>query len=288
MVCALAGACSDGDADSAGTIREAGNDGTVANPRNCEDTTLSPRTYYKDADDDGFGTPGSDVVHGCFAEPPSGYADNGKDCDDADADKHVMRYRDEDGDGYGAPGSEACVGTQDADYVDRDGDCDDHDSDRSPGVAEHWLDGIDQDCDGSDDLHGCIAPPDVDPKTFATTDVIPFPDLSDVRVERREGCPGGDLYFVLLGACPVCGGGRATAVVGNRGTAPVAFALVSNAERLEVDTPLAPQALSKALSVKINSPESELRIELTGDAEDCAAEDNSRSVDVGFVDCDAP
>ena len=72
---------------------------TAATPPSCTSSGGQPRTYYKDADGDGFGVSGAaDVVHGCFDNPPPGHAANAKDCDDGDAKRQLMRYRDRDHD----------------------------------------------------------------------------------------------------------------------------------------------------------------------------------------------
>lgn len=258
-------------------------------PRSCPSSSSQPRTYYKDADGDGFGVPGAaDVIQGCFDEPPPGHAANAKDCDDGDAKRQVMRYRDRDHDGYGDPKQLVCAAAQDADYADRAEDCDDDDASRSPGAAEIWMDGVDQNCDGSDELRGCIAAPGKQAREYATRHVIEFPNLDAVHVERVESCNGPELYFALLGACPVCGGGRSTLVIGNRGMAAAAFVVASNRARIEVTEPLPQQELSKPLELEVASPESDIRIELLGGAVDCDSSNNVRHVEFGFTDCAAP
>jgi hypothetical protein len=260
----------------------------AADVRGCTGADSTPRTYYKDADRDGFGVPGPDVIHGCFDEAPAGYAPNAKDCDDRDATRQLARYRDRDHDGYGDPAELVCAGARDSDYADRAEDCDDNDPSRSPAASEIWLDGIDQNCDGSDELRGCIAAPGKGRRDYAAAHVIEFPNLDALRVERKDDCAGPDVYFVLLGACAVCGGGSSTLVVGNRGTAAAAFRVESNRGQIDVAEPLAPQAFSQPLVLEVSSPESDVRIRLSGSAVDCDPSNNVRHIEVGFTDCAAP
>ena len=61
-------------------------------------------------------------------------------------------YADSDGDGYGDPDSERVACNAPSGYVDNSGDCDDGDAAINPGATEVDGDGIDSDCDGSDDV----------------------------------------------------------------------------------------------------------------------------------------
>ena len=137
--------------------------------------------YWIDDDGDGFGDPGLyEAV--CFSA--EGYADNGDDCDDADAsvspegeelvadgvdsdcDGQELCYDDDDGDSWR---DETVVVSLDLDCED-DGeaedtelDCNDADPDIHPGADEIPGDGIDQDCDGEDMPGEDTAAPDEDP-----------------------------------------------------------------------------------------------------------------------------
>jgi hypothetical protein len=124
------------------------------------DDRTRPVTWYRDEDDDGFGSAAGGTRIDC--EPPEGYELLPIDCDDTRA-------------GVSPLGVEQCNGRDDdcngeADYVlghadseddDADGfvdaacgglgdDCDDRDPGVHPG-AEGWCDGRDHDCDGAVD-----------------------------------------------------------------------------------------------------------------------------------------
>jgi hypothetical protein len=104
-------------------------------------------TFFRDADDDGYGDP-DEAAEGC--EPPEGYVDDGSDCDDTDPAAHPGALEDcEDQRDLNCDGS--------VQYDDRDGDfypacldCDDRDPEVNPGAIE-ICDYIDNDCDGEVD-----------------------------------------------------------------------------------------------------------------------------------------
>jgi hypothetical protein len=131
-------------------------------------------TYYRDADNDGFGTSGTTVT-GCSA--PSGYRSTSGDCNDGaasikpgatetcngvdddcdgtiDDNAGTLYYRDADTDGYGNPGVSirSCSSTTPSGYRSNANDCDDTRATVRPGGREQTSsecdDGWDNDCDG--------------------------------------------------------------------------------------------------------------------------------------------
>ncbi|HMV65329.1 MAG TPA: putative metal-binding motif-containing protein [Myxococcota bacterium] len=130
-----------------------------------------PPVWYLDLDQDGWGDAARSV--GACTQP-AGYVSRSGDCDDLarrtnpdgvetcgagdedcdgeeDESGGVAWYPDVDGDGYGdahAAGYVACQGPQG--FVSRAGDCDDRRGDVSPAGVE-VCDGVDDDCDGSND-----------------------------------------------------------------------------------------------------------------------------------------
>ena len=83
-------------------------------------TIATPRTFYRDADGDGFGNPGNTTEPLCQLTPPVGYVATSTDCNDGNAliNPNTIWYLDADGDGFGdpsVPSSPQCV--QPAGYV---------------------------------------------------------------------------------------------------------------------------------------------------------------------------
>ncbi len=130
------------------------------------DAADSP-TWYLDEDGDGFGLDSS-TTRAC--SQPSGYTDQGGDCDDGDdtvnpaaddlcdgidndcdgIEDNTAWHPDSDGDGFGDPditeyGCDAPDG-----YVLDGSDCDDHEPAVNPDAEEICEDGIDNDCDDMD------------------------------------------------------------------------------------------------------------------------------------------
>ena len=116
---------------------------------NCNDSVddfaLDPSLWYFDFDGDGYGDPSTSQQ---LCDPPSGWVDNGTDCDDTDADINPGQewYVDADQDGYGNPDYRlAACGDQDGFSADNT-DCDDGNADINPGTDE-ICDEIDNNCD---------------------------------------------------------------------------------------------------------------------------------------------
>jgi hypothetical protein len=111
---------------------------------------------------------------------------------------------------------------------------------------------------------------------------VTFPDLSQHRLERRESCHSADLYFVVLGVCGVCGGGKSSYAIGNRGTQPASFRVRSNKETIEGGL-LEPQQLSQPFEISFAGALSELEI-ITDD--DCDPGSNKTWVESSVCEDD--
>lgn len=135
-----------------------------------EETPPVEKTYYQDADGDGYGnlaTPTESTTQ------PTGYVTNSTDCDDTDEDVNPgaeevcgdnidsncdgeknngcqlsIYYSDGDGDGHGDENEWVEAYTQPPGYVVIPGDCDDTDPTINPD-AEEVCNEVDDDCDGS-------------------------------------------------------------------------------------------------------------------------------------------
>jgi hypothetical protein len=186
--------------------RPDGNDGRTDDSA----TDCTPVEHYLDADHDGFGT--GDLLSTC---DPTDAALVAGDCDDGDAEVHPDRldvcngtdddcdtdvdedapttayYVDADGDGYGTsdlPMVEHCADAPGG-YVAVAGDCDDADASRSPGNAEDWTNGVDDDCDGVLEIE---TPVEVPESEGAAWDA-PTPGMTKLRVLGLYAGGGGDV-----------------------------------------------------------------------------------------------
>ena len=127
------------------------------------------RTWYADADSDGFGDASTSVTQ---ATAPTGYVSDDTDCDDSlaavnpdarevaadgldnDCDGWEYCWEDWDQDGYVAQDAKVqsldmdCTDAGEGDSSTPTGECDDFDAGINPGAVELTGDGVDQDCDG--------------------------------------------------------------------------------------------------------------------------------------------
>lgn len=196
---------------------------------NCDgiaDEGLAMVLYFPDVDGDGFGNPDADPSMACVR--PSGYAQDGSDCDDGnpavnplatevcnladdncdgtvDEGTTLEFFLDSDADGYGVAGLmvEACVAPEG--YSPLPGDCDDLAPEINPGMSER-CDLKDNNCDGvmdegfdadGDGFSACAAPqPDCDDDQAST-----FPGAVERCDGQDQNCDGSldDEYLTSFG-----------------------------------------------------------------------------------------
>ena len=131
-----------------------------------DDDAADARTYWTDADGDGYGDTAA-PIEAC--DPPEDASTNDDDCDDADASVHPgatevcndrdddcdtrvdegakrTYYQDADGDGWGTDEVTRLACDLEEGWAVFNGDCDDADPGIRPDAAE-TCDGVDQDCD---------------------------------------------------------------------------------------------------------------------------------------------
>ena len=194
----------DNDADGYASDEDCNDDDAAINPaadeicdgvdNDCDegidDDAIDAITFWTDADGDGYGDASTEAS---ACEVPSGTVDNADDCDDESADNSPdgvevcdgadndcdgetdeddatdvsTFYEDADSDGYGNAESTADACEAPSGFVDDATDCDDAEAQANPGLEEQCDDGIDNDCDGTD--NGCTADGTL---SLASSDVI--------------------------------------------------------------------------------------------------------------------
>ena len=129
-----------------------------------DSTALDRRTWYRDLDQDGYGSPSTETpAVSCY--PPDGFVGDATDCnDDPEADganihPQTVWYLDDDGDGYGDPDHTRITCIQLPGLVDNDEDCDDTDPSMSPETV--WWEDADGDGFGNPEtgITSCIEHP---------------------------------------------------------------------------------------------------------------------------------
>lgn len=145
----LSGDCNDVDASIHPNATEVC-DGKDNDCNGQVDDGLPSFTYYRDADQDGFGDANASTIT-CSPTAPAGYVSNSSDCDDT-----KKLYQDNDRDGYGSTTLVACAG------VLVNTDCNDNNANINPGMSEVCGNGIDDNCDGQID-ENCVTntPPSI-------------------------------------------------------------------------------------------------------------------------------
>lgn len=118
----------------------------------CNDTVaaINPNTiWYEDTDGDLFGD-ATVTQTGCAQ--PTGYVLNGSDCDlnNPNANQILTLFQDSDNDGYGNVAISITNCGPVSGYVTDSTDCDDANNQIHPGATDIILNGIDEDCSGSD------------------------------------------------------------------------------------------------------------------------------------------
>jgi len=194
-------------------------------------------TSYQDVDSDGYGDPAA-VISACNV--PSGYVSNADDCDDTemasyttaieicdgidndcdgttddddssltDADNTETYYLDSDGDSFGDAAASRVACTVPATYVVDNTDCVDGDATINPSARETVGDGVDQDCNGSDepypmvdaDSDGYYAEPGYDDCDDSNGSVNPgFTEVTGNGID--DDCDGYDMAAGTLFVTP--------------------------------------------------------------------------------------
>ncbi len=181
------------------------------------DDVDDPPEWYLDADGDGYGSGLAGTLAAC--EQPSGYVDNGDDCDDlnagafpdtkevcddfdvdedcsgaaddddpnVDPETQVTTYQDEDGDGFGVDEVTALACDAGDGWALEGGDCDDADAERHPDTLWYWDDDVDgYGADGSS-VRSCM-----DVAGYVTNNLDCDDGREDVNPGMTEICDDAD------------------------------------------------------------------------------------------------
>ena len=244
-------------------------------------------TYFKDADEDGYGTSIDTQSKMVCEERPEGYVTTDGDCnddasainpaatemcdgvnndcdtdtDEADSTDASTWYQDTDSDGFGNATASQRDCYQPADYVADSSDCDDTDAAVNPGATE-YCDGADNDCNGVTD-----EPTAVDALTFyrdADSDTYGNPASSE------EACSAPAGYVADSSDCD---DGRATV---NPGAAEVCDELdndcdgtVDESSAIDADTWYQDTDSDTFGNAAVSTPSCDQPIDYVADATDC-------------------
>jgi hypothetical protein len=201
---------------------------------NCDgqvDEGCSTKTWYSDADSDGYGDPNNSIT---AETQPEGYVANAGDCNDIDANINPKAlevcdgrdnncdgivdgkcsgpiwHLDFDGDGYGDPVEYIQSVEQPENYVADSTDCNDGDGDINPGATE-VCNGVDDNCDGQVD-EGLTLPvwyPDRDGDGYGNPDTTGTPtcmNLTQYGYVTNKGDCNDTNAAIHPNATEVCNG----------------------------------------------------------------------------------
>ena len=199
-----------------------------ANDRDRDGYTTALNGGYDCDDDDASIHPGADEI--CDGKD--------QDCDglvDEDPIDATIWYLDDDDDGYGAEQSIAACVQPDGTSPTGD-DCDDGDASTHPRATE-WCDGLDTDCDGTEDPAGIVSFVDASGTWTDLTDSFQEHSIASVYELSTDGtlffCPGSYVGLISVSAASatiVGRGGSASTTLSGGSDGPVISAATGAAE----------------------------------------------------------
>jgi hypothetical protein len=200
------------------------------------------------------------------------------DCDDSNPNLNQTIYVDADGDGFGSPTNTKCVAQIPKDGMPppgtslREGDCNDADPDVHPGAQERWHDGVDSDCNGSEDPLNCDGA-----KGDCGCELLGVPSIP-----ITSGCAGPDLFLAKVVTCQGCGG-QTVIAIGNRGSAAASnVTFTIDGEPMPAMGPLAPGAITLPIVVPYNGQ----KLVIANDPAECDIANNVADVPSSAGICD--
>jgi hypothetical protein len=219
-----------------------------SNSDDCDDTDPTRAAKgFRDADGDGYTLRNAE----CFASRPVGYnplRSTVEDCDDDSAERQRMMWPDADGDTYGDQAPTVCArgpgtdGRSSPGFAGNSDDCDDGNSAVHPVAEEHWDDGVDSNCDGSDSPLQCDTSNAKCGCELLGTSAVPI----------VPSCASADLFFAGQMACRECSG-YSVLIIGNQGSSPVVGnveLVASDGTRIRVEGNLASGGVSHPVVVR--------------------------------------